>query len=93
MPIKFSTIKTFEELDEILRELGYKPKSIGEPEKEEGLYHQLSVYVRGEDEVKVHQKYFDEEDIHELVPLAKRTIGYEGSLDGLGELQEKKLDQ
>jgi len=103
----FSTIKNFNELDEALRELGYKPTSIREPEKEEGgLYHQTSIYTKEEviedeakeketimHEVKVHEKYSDEKNIREMVPLAKITIDYEGSLPGLRELQENGLDE
>lgn len=97
MPIRFSTTKTLTEIDDTLKELGYELNSVGEPEKQNGLYDQLRLYTREEDgkkdEVKVHQKYSNEKDIGELVPLAKRTLEYEGSMKGLGELREEKLDE
>ena len=94
MPIRFLTTKTLPVIDKILREkLGYNLGPVVELEKQTELYDQLLVYVRGGDEVKVHQKYSGEKDINELVPLAKRILEYEGSLPGLGELWEKKLDE
>ena len=97
MPIIFSTIKTLPEIVKILKGFNYELTFDGEIKKENGLYHKLSTYTREEDgkkdEVKVHQKYSDEKDIGEFVPLAKRTLEYEGGLRGLGELKEEKLDE
>ena len=85
--MKFSTTKSLKEIDDVLEELGYKHIP-AEPKKENGLYDQILLYERDEDEIKVHQKYLEEDDIKELVPLAKRTLEYEGSMNGFGEFWE-----
>lgn len=87
MPITILIDEPLTEIDKKLKKWGYKLSSIGEPEKKDELYHRLSIYTRKKDEVKVYQKYSDEEGISPMVPSSEITLIYEGSLDGLGELR------